>query len=132
MPILTPGWRVRAARIRRGARARLVRLLPDPVRPAPRIRSYQDNDRVWRAPGTLEAITAPILRADALCSAVFGRDRVAALVDRWKATAAAPAQVIGALYVFETYHAGLGRALADASAKARDVARERQVVGRER
>ena len=40
------------------------------------------------------------------------------------------AQVVGALYVYETYHAGLGQALADAAAKAERFARERQAVGR--
>jgi len=129
VPVLTPSWRVQLARVRRGARARAVRLLPERWRPAPRIRAYQDNDRVWRQRDAMAAITAPILKADSLSAGVFGRERLTALVDRWRATAAAPAQVIGALYVFETYHSGLARTLADAGARAAEFARDRHVVG---
>ena len=129
MPVLAPEWRVQAARIRRGARARLVRLLPERLRPAPRIRSYQNND-LWREPGIVDRITEPILRADALCAGVFGRDRVAQLVGTWTATGAAPAQVVGALYVFETYHRELGRTLAAAAAQADRRTAERHLVGR--
>jgi asparagine synthase (glutamine-hydrolysing) len=130
LPILAPDWRVQGARIGRGARARLRRVMPARFRSAPRIRSYQDNDRVWRQPGTIDAITAPLLHADALCAGVFRRERIAALVEAWKARAAAPAQVIGALYVFETYHRELGRTLAAAAAKAGALTCERQAVGR--
>jgi len=108
VPILTPRWRVQAARLIRGARARLIPYVPAAVRPAPRIRNYTDNDGVWRQPGTVDALTSTILKAESLAMGVFGRDRLSALMARWVATAAAPAQVIGALYVFEMYHAGLG------------------------
>jgi hypothetical protein len=128
VPVMTPRWRMQAARLRRGVRARLVRAIPAPWQPAPRIRSYHDNDRVWRLPATIDAIAGPILRADAISAEIFGRDRLTAFVDRWRATAGVPAQVIGALYVYETYHAGLGRTLSDAAAAARQIARERQAV----
>ena len=118
LPVLAPAWRVQAARVRRGARARAVRLLPPSWRPAPRIRAYHDNDREWRRPGVVEAVTQPILRRGAICAEVLGREPVTALVERWMATAAAPAQVIGALLVYETYHAGLAGALRDAGARA--------------
>jgi asparagine synthase (glutamine-hydrolysing) len=114
VPILTPRWRVQAARLARGARARLIPYLPPAVRPTPRIRNYTDNDRVWRQPGTVDALTSTVLKPDGLAVGVFGRERLSALMARWVATAAAPAQVIGALYVFEMYHAGLGRYLQDA------------------
>jgi len=129
MPVLTPEWRVQAARIRRGARARLVRLLPESLRPAPRIRSYQNNE-LWRQPGIVERITAPILSPDALCVGVFDRARIVQLINAWTSKGAAPAQVIGALYVFETYHRGLQQTLADAAARSDQRARERQVVRR--
>jgi len=129
VPVLSPRWRVQSARIRRGVRARLLPSIPAAWRPAPRIRSYHDNDRVWRQPAAVDAITGPILKPDAISAGVFGRERLAAFVERWRAIAAAPAQVIGALYVYETYHAGLGRALADAAAKAERFTRERHAVG---
>jgi hypothetical protein len=129
VPVLSPRWRVQSARIRRGVRARLLPSIPAAWRPAPRIRSYHDNDRVWRRPAAVDAITGPILKPDAISAGVFGRERLAAFVERWRATAAAPAQVIGALYVYETYHAGLSRALADAAAKAERFTRERHTVG---
>ena len=78
----------------------------------------------------MDGRAAPILKADALCAGVFGRERVAELVERWTTAAAAPAQVIGALYVFETYHAELGRTLADAAARSQRHAPERHLVGR--
>jgi hypothetical protein len=127
--VLSPRWRVQSARIRRGVRARLLPSIPAAWRPAPRIRSYHDNDRVWRQPAAVDAITGPILKPDAISAGVFSRERLAAFVERWRATAAAPAQVIGALYVYETYHAGLSRALADAAAKAERFTRERHTVG---
>jgi hypothetical protein len=128
MPPMTPAWRIRAERLRRGARARLVRALPERWRPSPRIRSYHDNDRIWRRPGTIDAITRPIVRGDSLAVAVFGRERLIALIERWRATAGAPAQVIGALYVYEMYHANLAKTLADAAAAAGQLVRERQAV----
>jgi hypothetical protein len=114
MPVLTPHWRIQAARLRRGAWARLITYLPPAARPAPRIRNYADNDRVWRQPGTVDAITGTILKADGLAVGAFGREPLSALLARWVTTAAAPAQVIGALYVFNVYHAGLERHLREA------------------
>jgi len=128
MPILTPAWRVQIARVTRGARARLSRVLPESLRPSPRIRSYQGHER-WRRPDALNRITAPILKPDAVCAGVFGRQRVSQLVGQWTATGSAPAQVIGALYVFETYHADLGRTLAGAAARAAQLTHERHLVG---
>jgi hypothetical protein len=118
MAVLTPRWRIQAARLRRGAWAQLIPHLPRAARPAPRIRNYADNDRVWRQPGTVDRITSTILRPDGLAVGVFGRETLSALLARWVATAAAPAQVVGALYVFEIYHAGLGRHLREARQKA--------------
>ncbi|MFI5177451.1 MAG: asparagine synthase-related protein [Vicinamibacterales bacterium] len=118
MPVLTPRWRIQAARLRRGAWARLVTYLPPTVRPASRIRNYADNDRVWRQPGTVDAITSTILKPDGLAVCVFGREPLSALLALWVATAAAPAQVIGALYVFEMYHERLGKHLSDAKTRA--------------
>jgi hypothetical protein len=130
MPVLTPEWRVQLERVRRGARARLIQWVPELWRPAPRVRSYHDNGRFWRAPGAIEAIVTPILRPDSLSIGIFGRAAVTTLVERWKAAAAAPAQVIGAMYVFETYHAALARVLADAGARAGEFTPVEQLVER--
>ena len=128
MPVLTPRWRVQLDRLQRGARARVVNTLPPGLRPAARVRSYHDNGRVWREPGAIDAITAPILRAGALSAAVFDKRALTELVDQWRTAAAAPAQVIGALYVFETYHTGLSPTLAAARARAGKFASARHLV----
>jgi hypothetical protein len=46
---------------------------------------------------------------------VLGREKVTAVVNRWFERGAAPAQVIGAMYVFETYHRRLPNWLKSAS-----------------
>jgi len=101
-------------RLRRRALALAMRSLPRAVRPAPRPRTYHDNDRIWRLPASLDRISEPILRAGALAHGILGRDRVQSVVDAWRVAAAAPSQVIGALFVFETYHAGLRAHLSEA------------------
>jgi hypothetical protein len=118
VPVLAPPWRAHAARLSRGVRARLAPLVPRPWRPRPRIRSYHDNDRFWRQAELVDRILAPISRGDALAAQIFGVTRLREILGRWRAAADAPAQVIGALYVYETYHAGLSRTLRDARAAA--------------
>jgi hypothetical protein len=117
VPVLAPEWRVQAARLQRGARKRLLPLIPAPWRPAARIRSYHDDGLMWRKPDTAAALTDAILRPGAIGAEVFGRAQVTELLNSWKSTGSAPAQVIGALYVYETYHAQLGRHLLDARTK---------------
>ena len=129
VPVLSARWRVDAARLRRGVRGRLLPWIPSRWRPAPRIRSYHDNDAVWRRAAAADRIAAQILRPESVAAGVFGRETLAAFLDRWRATAAAPAQAIGALYVYEAYHAGLGRTLALAAAKAREARPARHAVG---
>jgi hypothetical protein len=128
--VMSPRWRVQTARVARGVRRRMRPLIPAPLRPSPRIRSYHDNGRFWRESPALDAITDPILRRGSLPLEIFGSAALRSLVARWRESAAAPAQVIGALYVFETYHAELGRTLADAAAKARDLAAPPQALAR--
>jgi asparagine synthase (glutamine-hydrolysing) len=118
LPVLAAEWRIQEARLLRGARRRLLPLLPAPWRPAARIRSYHDNELMWRQPGPMAALTEAILRPGAIAAEVFGRARVTELLNTWNSTGAAPAQVIGALYVYETYHAQLARHLLDARAEA--------------
>ena len=58
-------------------------------------------------------IVGTILRRDSLCCEILGRTRVESLLDPWVASAAAPAQAVGALRVYETYHRDLASSLAD-------------------
>ena len=113
LPVLSPRWRVELARASRRGASLLRRAVPAPFRPPPRTRAYHDDDRVWRAPATVDRIVGTILRRDSLCCEILGRTRVESLLDPWVASAAAPAQAVGALYVYETYHRDLASSLAD-------------------
>lgn len=84
----------------------------------PRVRAYTDDEGVWRRPATRERITETILRPGSLAVDVFGRERVAGVLEAWFERAAAPTQVIGALYVGEHYRAGLHAHLQHARARA--------------
>ena len=95
-----------AARVARRALGAIGVTLPA------RQRSFTDDARYWRAPGVRERIGAPLRRADALVHSAWDAHTVIGVLDDWERSALAPAQVIGALYVFETYHAGLGATLA--------------------
>jgi asparagine synthase (glutamine-hydrolysing) len=120
VPVLAAGWRVKTARWHRGLVGRVARGLPSGWI-APRIRAYADDDRMWRVPAVRSRLVDIITRPTSRSAEIFGRDRLESLVARWTARAAAPAQVIGALVVFETYHAGLSAHLAAARAEARRV-----------
>jgi asparagine synthase (glutamine-hydrolysing) len=118
VPVLTPQWRVQLARAIRYGRRTVSNALPPVLRPRPRVRSYFDDDRVWRLPSTVDRIVGTILRRGSLCCDILGREPVAALMERWKTTAAAPAQIVGALYVYERYHRDLPATLAASRASA--------------
>ena len=119
VPVLSPAWRVLMARAGRGARRALRRALPAPLKPAPLIRSYLDDERAWRQPQVIDRITGLVDRKDSVCSQILGDDAVHGLLSRWRETARAPTQVVGALYVFEMYHRDLAAALARAARVAR-------------
>jgi hypothetical protein len=69
----------------------------------------------WRRGlGALAAAGAPVV--DSISCEVFGRDRVKNVVDAWFERLAAPTQVIGALFVYETYHRDLAATLRSARA----------------
>ncbi len=107
LPVLTPVWRVQVARAWRGGRRAWSRLGPAAGRRPARVRAYSDDDRVWRLPGAHERIVDTILATGSLCGEILGRGRLEDLMLRWARAAAAPAQVVGAMFVFECYHAGL-------------------------
>jgi hypothetical protein len=121
LPVLAAEWRIQAARLLRGARRRLTTLLPVALRPSAKTRSYHNDELMWRQPAPMAALSDAILRPGAIGAEVFGRARVTELLNAWNSTAAAPAQVIGALYVYETYHAQLAQHLLDARTSAAPV-----------
>ena len=108
LPVLSPPWRRQLARGLRFARRKA---LPWLARLGwalePRRRLYSADEDHWRRPGTREAIRETVLRPGSIACDVFGRGEVEAVLTDWEERAAAPAQVIGALYVFETYHRDL-------------------------
>jgi len=111
-PAFAPAWRVQLARAWRVGGRTLLPMLPRPWRPAPRIRAYHDDDRVWRQPAFVGRIVETITAPGSLCCEILGREAVTRLLGEWRASARAPAQVIGALYVYEQYHRELPAGLA--------------------
>jgi hypothetical protein len=123
MPILTPPWRINAARASRAGRRivqRTAARLGVPMRP--RRRAYYDDDRVWAQPSVRARIESVVLRDDSLCCEAFGRPLVRKMLTDWFDRAEGPSQVIGALYVFELYHRDLASSLLAARRAAADTA----------
>jgi asparagine synthase (glutamine-hydrolysing) len=115
MPVMTPRWRIELERARRVARRRaapIFELAGRPIRP--RLRSFTNDGVEWRRPEARAIIEDTILRSDSLCCEIFSRDRVRRVVAAWFERLAAPTQVIGALYVFESYHRHLSAHLEQA------------------
>ncbi|MFP5378402.1 MAG: asparagine synthase-related protein [Vicinamibacteria bacterium] len=107
-PALAPPWRLHAARVERVLRRGWQRVAGAAGLPhQPWRRAYFDDEGEWRRPGVRERITATIMRQGSIAVDVFGRATVARVLDDWFARGAAPAQVVGALYVYERYHADL-------------------------
>jgi hypothetical protein len=108
MPALTPDWRIG---IERGTRVVWRTIQPVLARlkvPArPRVRDYHADAFFWRTAGSRARIEDTILRSGSLCCEILGREAVTAVVRDWFERLAAPTQVIGALYVYETYHRDL-------------------------
>ncbi len=118
MPILTPNWLLQMERGRRLVWKKTQPLLARLGLPArPRIRNYTDDEVYWRTPEARRRIEGAILSPDSISCHVLGREKVTAVVNRWFERGAAPAQVIGAMYVYETYHRALPELLKTASAQ---------------
>ena len=77
----------------------------------PRIHYYTDDAVFWRTPEARARIEGTILRPESLCCEILGREAVAGVVRDWFDRAAAPTPVIGAMYVYETYHRDLSAQL---------------------
>lgn len=118
MPILTPNWLLQAERARRFGWKKLQPMLAGLGLPArPRVRNYTADEIYWRTPEARLRIEGAILSPDSISCQVLGREKVTSLVNRWFDQAAAPAQVIGAMYVYETYHRALPELLKTAAAE---------------
>ncbi|MGH9320911.1 MAG: asparagine synthase-related protein, partial [Vicinamibacteria bacterium] len=112
--VLTPPWR---HQLNRGARFMSRGLRRAIGLPAPS-RSYHD-DLGHSTPPIRAAIEDVLLGSGSLCCEVLGRDAVHEIVRAWFDRGRAPAQVIGALYVFESYHKELSIELRSARIRAR-------------
>jgi Asparagine synthase (glutamine-hydrolyzing) len=116
VPILTPNWLLQAERGRRLVWKKTQPVLARIGLPArPRIRNYIADEIYWRTPEARHRIEGAILSPDSISCHVLGREKVTAVVNRWFERGAAPAQVIGAMYVFEAYHRVLPEWLKSAS-----------------
>ncbi|MDP1569794.1 MAG: asparagine synthase-related protein [Vicinamibacterales bacterium] len=114
-PVLASPLRLQRARAGRLARRVWMRAAWAAGLPhRPWRRSYFDDGMEWSVPDVQRRITETILRPGSLTCEVFGRAAVGQLLTDWFTREAAPAQVIGALYVYERYHADLGAHLASA------------------
>ncbi len=82
-------------------------------------RGYHDEHRHWSQPGNRRRIEESILRPESVSCDVFGRSIVRAFLTHWFETSLNPTQVIGALYVFETYHRDLASHLRESAIERR-------------
>ncbi|MEW6320205.1 MAG: asparagine synthase-related protein [Acidobacteriota bacterium] len=85
--------------------------------PRPWSRLYHDEPRQWRT--VRPQMEDIILRPGSVAVEAFGRPAVAAVLRAWFEREEGPTQVVGALYVFEAYHAGLPGHLSAARVAAR-------------
>ncbi len=120
VPVGATEWQLKVAGARR-VMSRTVRSAASAlgVRMPPQSRSFTDDATMWRAPGVREAISALLRAPDARHHGAFAPGAVAQVLDAWERDAAAPAQVVGALVVFEHYHRTLAAHLAAARAAGR-------------
>ena len=103
----------RAARvIRRAARHVAVKM---GRRVQPWSRTYTADEQQCAAPEIRPRIESTILRTDSIVCELWGRDTIVSLLERWLDRGQGPAQVIGALYVWEAYHRDLASHLSQAN-----------------
>lgn len=109
LPVLASPARLAVERARRLAWRKIQPRLAALGLPArPRIRAFTADEAMWSAPAARAEIEGTILRSGSLAVELFGRGAVAAVLDDWFRRGAAPAQAVGALYVYEAYHRDLG------------------------
>ena len=120
VPPLASEWRRHVTRAFRFAWRRMLATAASMGAPVTvRRRSYHADDVFWRRPDARARIEDAILGRGSLSCDVFGRDAVASVVRDWFDRLQGATQVIGALYVFESYHRDLGATLHAARRAAR-------------
>jgi asparagine synthetase B (glutamine-hydrolysing) len=77
-------------------------------------RAYTADEAQAAVPHVRRRLEDAILRPDSLACDLWGRDTIAGVLRAWLDQRQGPAQLIGALYVWERYHSGLSAHLRDA------------------
>lgn len=108
----------RAARFAWRSALRTAAALGLPLTPPER--TFHPDWQAWRVPDVRDAITSTILRPGSIAVEIFGRDALEATLSDYFDCDAAPAQVIGALCVYEHYHRALPACLSRARARGRE------------
>ena len=80
---------------------------------SPWSRTYTADEAEFARPGVRDRIEATILRPESIACGIWGRHQVQQLVENWMTGAGGSAQVIGALYTWESYHEHLPAFLRD-------------------
>lgn len=106
VPVLTPSWRYHIRRVARFGARKLRRYLGF----APPSRAYHD-DRGHLGREGRARLEDMLLAKGSLCGEILGPEPVRRVLQAWLHSGAAPEQVIGAMYVFESYHRHLGNHL---------------------
>ena len=104
-------WR-RAATVLKGINVPLT----VPVRP------FHVDEPHWQVPAVRQQIEQTITRSGSICCELFGREAVKATLQDFFTTGQAPLQAIGAMFVFEHYHASLAKSVTTARARVRSAA----------
>ena len=98
----------------------------EPLRPAliwmripakPRLRYYTDDERAWSTPTARRRIENAIFREGSISCELFGTETVRSFLRDWFERGAAPAQAVGAMYVYEAYQRDLAAFLHSAVSK---------------
>ena len=103
----------RAGRVVRRAARHLAVTIGRRVEPWSR--TYTADEEQCAAPDIRPQLESTILRAESIVCELWGRDTIVSLLGRWLDDRQGPAQVIGALYVWEAYHRDLASHLSHAN-----------------
>jgi hypothetical protein len=95
----------RAGRVSRRAARYVARRIG--LRLRPWSRTYTADETQCAAPDVRRRLEEVILRPDSIVCGLWGREQIAGVLSAWLDEQRGPAQVIGAMYVWESYHSGL-------------------------
>jgi hypothetical protein len=102
----------RVGRVGRRAARHVASRLGLPL--SPWSRTYTADEAQCAEPHVRRRVEEVILRSDSMVCDLWGRDTIAGVLSAWLDEHRGPAQVMGALYVWESYHRGLDAHLRDA------------------